>query len=192
MLTVIGVSRPLGLGMVLLGIVFLCNNGEFPSGLASMLLLDKLSWLISFSSLGISSLNLSTNGQRYHCFSGNSCGESTTRQQPDSPHGVEVVVRRNVVLVIAGQTQLVAVALMDKVPQFFWAQRLWTEGSGQNEVGQSWEHRAEPSFFFWIAATHLVQQSVLPQPEHHHVRPVPGSKRGEKVLRREWGVGVNK
>lgn len=47
-----------GLGMVLFGTTFLCSSGGLPSGLASALLLDKLSLLISFSSLGISSLNL--------------------------------------------------------------------------------------------------------------------------------------
>lgn len=47
-----------GLGMVLFGITFLCSSRGLPSGLASALLLDKLSLLISFSSLGISSLNL--------------------------------------------------------------------------------------------------------------------------------------
>lgn len=44
--------------------------------------------------------------------------------QPHSPHGVEVVIRGNVVLVITGQAELIAVALMDKVPQLFGAQRL--------------------------------------------------------------------
>ena len=29
---------------------------------------------------------------------------------------------------------------------------------------------------------YLVQQGILPQSEHHHVGPVPGSKWGEKVL----------
>lgn len=46
------------LGMVLFGTAFLCTRGGLPSGLASALLFDKLSLLISFSSLGISSLNL--------------------------------------------------------------------------------------------------------------------------------------
>lgn len=47
------------LGMVLFGTTaFLCTRGGLPSGLASALLFDKLSLLISFSSLGISSLNL--------------------------------------------------------------------------------------------------------------------------------------
>lgn len=53
-----GVSWFPGLGMVLFGMTFLCSRGGLPSGLASALLLDKLSLLISFSSLGISSLNL--------------------------------------------------------------------------------------------------------------------------------------
>lgn len=46
------------LGSVLVGTTFLCSRGGLPSGLASALLLDRLSLLISFSSLGISSLNL--------------------------------------------------------------------------------------------------------------------------------------
>lgn len=50
-------------------------------------------------------------------------------EQTDSPHGVEVIVRGNVVLVIAGETELVAVALMDKVPQLFGAKWLWTNHS---------------------------------------------------------------
>lgn len=54
--TAMGVSP--GLGMVLFGTTFLCSSSGLPSGLASALLLDKLSLLISFSSLGISSLNL--------------------------------------------------------------------------------------------------------------------------------------
>jgi len=37
----------------------------------------------------------------------------------DSPHGVEVVVGGYIVFVVAGQAQLVAVALVDKMPQFF-------------------------------------------------------------------------
>lgn len=53
-----GVSLLLGMGMVLLGMSFLWSRGGLPSGLASVLLLDMLSLLISFSSLGISSLNL--------------------------------------------------------------------------------------------------------------------------------------
>lgn len=61
-LTVIGVSLLAGMGMVLLGMTFLCNRGGLPSGLASVLFLDKLSLLISFSSLGISSLNLKVPG----------------------------------------------------------------------------------------------------------------------------------
>lgn len=32
--------------------------------------------------------------------------------------------------------------------------------------------------------SHLVKQSILPEPEHHHVSPVPGSERGKKVLRK--------
>lgn len=52
-----GVSLLPGMGMVLLGMSFFCSTGLL-SGLASALLLDKLSLLISFSSLGISSLNL--------------------------------------------------------------------------------------------------------------------------------------
>lgn len=47
-----------GVGMVLFGMSFFCTGGGLPSGLASTLFLDKLSLLISFSSLGISSLNL--------------------------------------------------------------------------------------------------------------------------------------
>lgn len=50
-------------------------------------------------------------------------------EQTDSPHGVEVIVGGNVVLVVAGETELVAVALMDKVPQLFGAKRLWTNHS---------------------------------------------------------------
>lgn len=53
-----GASWLPGLGMVLFGTTFLCSRGGLPSGLASALLLDKLSLLISFSSFGISSLNL--------------------------------------------------------------------------------------------------------------------------------------
>ena len=34
----------------------------------------------------------------------------------NSPHGVEVVVRGDVVLVIAGEAQLTAITLVDKVP----------------------------------------------------------------------------
>lgn len=44
--------------------------------------------------------------------------------QAHSPHGVEVIIRGNVVLVITCQAQLVAIALMDKVPQLFGAQGL--------------------------------------------------------------------
>lgn len=58
LLTGMGASRLAGMGRVLFGITFLCSSGGLPSGLASALLLDKLSLLISFSSLGISSLNL--------------------------------------------------------------------------------------------------------------------------------------
>lgn len=54
---------------------------------------------------------------------------SDVAEQTDSPHGVEVVVGGNVVLVVAGETELVAVALMDKVPQLFGAKRLWTNHS---------------------------------------------------------------
>lgn len=49
-----------------------------------------------------------------------------------SPHSVKVVIRRYVVLVIAGKAQLVPVALVDKVPQLFGAQRL--TGAGEREV----------------------------------------------------------
>lgn len=65
-LTAMAVSWFPVLGMVLFGTVFLCTRGGLPSGLASALLFDKLSLLISFSSLGISSLNLraSQNGHR--------------------------------------------------------------------------------------------------------------------------------
>lgn len=41
-----------------------------------------------------------------------------------------------------------------------------------------WEYKIKN----YIRFSHLVQQSVLPQSEHHHVSPVPGSKWGEKVL----------
>lgn len=53
-----GASWLARLGSVLLGTTFLCSRGGLPSGLASALLFDKLSLLISFSSFGISSLNL--------------------------------------------------------------------------------------------------------------------------------------
>lgn len=47
-----------------------------------------------------------------------------TAVQPDSPHGVEVVIWGNVVLIVAGEAEFVAIALMNKVPQFFGAQGL--------------------------------------------------------------------
>lgn len=53
-----GVSLLPGLGMALFGMTFLSSGGGLPSGLASALLFVKLSLLISFSSFGISSLNL--------------------------------------------------------------------------------------------------------------------------------------
>lgn len=40
------------------------------------------------------------------------------------PHGVEVVVGGDVVLVVAGEAELVAVALVDKVPELLGAERL--------------------------------------------------------------------
>ena len=42
----------------------------------------------------------------------------------NSPHGVEVIVRGDVVLVIAGEAQLTTVTLVDKVPEFFGTQGL--------------------------------------------------------------------
>lgn len=38
----------------------------------------------------------------------------------NSPHGVEVLIRRDVVLIITRQAKFVTVTLMDKVPQLFW------------------------------------------------------------------------
>lgn len=35
-----------------------------------------------------------------------------------------------------------------------------------------------------IGFADLVEQRILPQSKHHHVRPVPGSERGEEVLQR--------
>lgn len=43
---------------------------------------------------------------------------------PHSPHGVEVIIRRHVVFIIAGQPQLVPVTLVDKVPELLWTQGL--------------------------------------------------------------------
>lgn len=51
---------------------------------------------------------------------------------PDvSPHGVEVIVWRYIVLIITGETQLIAITLMDKVPQLF-----GTEGLQEGDIEQ--------------------------------------------------------
>lgn len=66
----------------------------------------------------------------------------TTATDPaDSPHGVEVVIRGNVVLIVAGQAELVAVALMDKVPQLFGAQWLSTNQNGKNLYTLSYQQQ---------------------------------------------------
>jgi len=41
-----------------------------------------------------------------------------------SPHCVEVIVRRHIVFIITGQTQLVPITLVDKVPELLWTERL--------------------------------------------------------------------
>lgn len=43
---------------------------------------------------------------------------------PHSPHSVEVIIGRHVVFIIASQTQLVPITLVDKVPELLWTQRL--------------------------------------------------------------------
>lgn len=43
---------------------------------------------------------------------------------PLSPHCVEVIIRRHVVFIIAGQTQLIPITLVDKVPELLWTERL--------------------------------------------------------------------
>lgn len=53
--------------------------------------------------------------------------------QIDSPHGVEVVIRGNIVLVVTRQAELVAIALMNKVPQFFGAQGLREASTNQSK-----------------------------------------------------------
>lgn len=47
----------------------------------------------------------------------------------NSPHGVKVLIRRNVVFILTGQAEFITVTLMDKVPQLFWTQRLREEES---------------------------------------------------------------
>lgn len=56
---------------------------------------------------------------------------------PRSPHRVEVVIGGHVVLVVAGQAQLVPVALVDEVPELLGAQRLrgQRQGSGPLSSG---------------------------------------------------------
>lgn len=34
----------------------------------------------------------------------------------------------------------------------------------------------------YLTSVYLLQESILPEPEHHHVRPVSGTKGSEKVL----------
>lgn len=41
---------------------------------------------------------------------------------------------------------------------------------------------AGPGLRAELGSAHLLEERVLPQPEHHHVRPVPGPERSEKVL----------
>lgn len=43
---------------------------------------------------------------------------------PHSPHCVEVIIRRHVVFIITGQTQLIPITLVDKVPELLWTERL--------------------------------------------------------------------
>lgn len=43
---------------------------------------------------------------------------------PHSPHCVEVIIRRHIVFIITGQTQLVPITLVDKVPELLWTERL--------------------------------------------------------------------
>lgn len=56
----------------------------------------------------------------------------------NSPHGVEVLIRRDVVLIITGQAEFITVTLMDKVPQLFWTQWLsqWREETREKQSDQ--------------------------------------------------------
>lgn len=43
---------------------------------------------------------------------------------PHSPHCVEIIIWRHIIFIIAGQTQLIPITLVDKVPELLWAERL--------------------------------------------------------------------
>lgn len=51
----------------------------------------------------------------------------------NSPHGIEVIIRRYVILIITGQTQFIPITLMDKVPQL-----LGTQWLDKNKTNSGW------------------------------------------------------
>lgn len=89
---------------------------------------------------------------------------------------------------------------MNKVPELFGAQRLQkinkpvirNEESEEGTMQQfvvvipcvAKEKNIDQSIKSQIGFADLVEQRILPQSKHHHVRPVPGSERGEEVLQR--------
>lgn len=107
----------------------LCVGGELLSSLLSPLLLDELSLLTSFSSAGISSQYLNhthTCNVRVQVLFHNAHVYCICVQCV-SPHGVEIIIRGDVVFIITGESQLIAIALMYKVPEFFRAEWLQTD-----------------------------------------------------------------
>lgn len=77
----------------------------------------------------------------------------------DSPHGVEVIIWGNVVLIITGQAELVAITLMDKVPKFFGTQGLLTSQSENNPtcvnfyINSSGRHRTGRSALLTLSSS---------------------------------------
>lgn len=61
----------------------------------------------------------------------------------DSPHGVEVVIRRYIILIVTCQTQLIPITLMDKMPQLFGTQ--WLDK--MRAIETQWANMAIKHFF---------------------------------------------
>lgn len=45
----------------------------------------------------------------------------------NSPHGVEIIIRRHIVFIVASEAQLISIALMYEVPELFRTERLHIE-----------------------------------------------------------------
>lgn len=86
---------------------------------------------------------------------------------------------------------------MNKVPELFGAQRLQKINkpvirNEESEEGTMQQFvvvipcvaKEKKCIKSQIGFADLVEQRILPQSKHHHVRPVPGSERGEEVLQR--------